>query len=262
MAEHVTVTIEHGIAQVVLDRPEVFNAMDSDVLYALARHMTALAADGAVRAVVITGAGRAFSSGADLKSVIQDAANAATMFYTLAPVLHQSIIEVRRMWKPVIAAVNGVAAGAGMSLALACDFRVMARSAVFRQAYTSWGLCIDGGGTYMLPRLVGLARAMEVAAFDRPISAEQALAWGLVTKVVDDDQVTEEAMAMARELAGRSLHSFGLVKQLITDSFDTPLEVQLERERLAVTACGTHPDGLEGMTAFVEKRKPVYDRQS
>jgi asparaginyl-tRNA synthetase len=120
-------------------------------------------------------------------------------FHALAAAYHQAIVEIRRMPKPVVAAVNGLAAGGGFSMALACDFRVMAKSAVFRQAYTSNGLSVDGGGTYTLPRLVGLAKAMEILTFDRPISAEQALAWGLVTEMVEDGQEVNRATGMVRE---------------------------------------------------------------
>jgi 2-(1,2-epoxy-1,2-dihydrophenyl)acetyl-CoA isomerase len=162
------------------------------------------------------------------------------------------------MKKPVVAAVNGVAAGGGFSLALACDFRVMEKSAILRQAYTSNGLCIDGGGTFTLPRLVGYARALEIAAFDAPISADQALSWGLVTKVVEDGQALVEATAMAQLLSRRALNSFAWTKKLITDSFNTSFEAQLELERAALEACADHPDGREGLTAFSEKRKPNY----
>ena len=135
------------------------------------------------------------------------------------------------MCKPVIAAINGVAAGGGFSLALACDFRVLARTATLRQAFTSNGLCIDAGGTFVLPRLVGLARALEIAAFDEPITAEQAFAWGLVNRVVEPGQELTEAHAMARDLAKRSLHSFGWSKRLLTNAFETSLESHLEKER-------------------------------
>ena len=158
----------------------------------------------------------------------------------------------------MLAAVNGVAAGGGFSLALACDFRVMEKSAVLRQAYTSNGLCIDGGGTFTLPRLVGYARALEIAAFDEPISADQALSWGLVTKVVEDGQALVEATAMAQLLARRALNSFAWSKKLITDAFNTSFESQLELERTALEACADHPDGREGLAAFSEKRKPKY----
>ena len=260
MSEQVLVTTENHVAQVVLNNPEAFNAFDGEMLYAMARHFTALAVDPSVRAVVVTGAGKVFSAGANLKSVISVPEKAHEVFHALASVLHQSIIEIRRMRKPVIAAVNGIAAGAGMSLALACDFRVMGKSSMLRQAYTSWGLCIDGGGTFMLPRLVGLARSLEIAAFDQPITAAQALEWGLATKVVDDADVVSAATAMAGELANRSNHSFGWVKQLFTNSFSNPLEVQLEQERAALVACGAHPDGQEGMTAFATKRQPAFNK--
>jgi 2-(1,2-epoxy-1,2-dihydrophenyl)acetyl-CoA isomerase len=134
----------------------------------------------------------------------------------------------------------------------------MARSAILKQAYTSNGLCIDGGGTNALPRLVGLARALEIAAFDRPISADQALAWGLATEVVEDGRALEAALRVASGLAGRSVHSFGWAKRLLWESFDTPLEVQLEHERTGLATCAAHPDGHEGLRAFVEKRAPSY----
>jgi len=185
-------------------------------------------------------------------------AGVGAAFHELAGHFHLAITEIRRMPKPVIAAVNGVAAGGGFSLALACDFRVMAKSAVLRQAYTSSGLCLDGGGTFNLPRLVGLARALEIAAFDQPIPAEQALAWGLATKVVDDGTALAAAIKMAEELAQKSLNAFGAAKELLTDSFDTSLETQIERERKALAACAEHPEGQEGLKAFSEKRKPRY----
>jgi 2-(1,2-epoxy-1,2-dihydrophenyl)acetyl-CoA isomerase len=169
-------------------------------------------------------------------------------------------MEIRRMRKPVVAAVNGVAAGGGFSLALACDFRVMAKSAVLRQAYTYYGLSIDGGGTFILPKLVGLARALEIAAFDRPISAELALKWGLVTGIVEDGQALEEATKLAQELAQGPVHSFGYSKRLFMDSFSNSFEAHLEFERVALSSCAGHAEGEEGITAFIEKRKPVFNR--
>jgi 2-(1,2-epoxy-1,2-dihydrophenyl)acetyl-CoA isomerase len=183
---------------------------------------------------------------------------AGTGFHVLAGRFHAAVTEIRRMPKAVIAALNGIAAGGGFSLALACDFRVMAKTAVLRQGYSSSGLSLDGGGSYSLPRLVGLARALEIAAFDAPITADQALAWGLATKVSDD--VAQEAIAMAAELTARSVHAFGTAKRLLTDSFDTPFETQLENERRALAASGVHADGQEGMKAFTEKRKPQFRR--
>ncbi|MEM3593175.1 MAG: enoyl-CoA hydratase/isomerase family protein [Candidatus Jordarchaeaceae archaeon] len=258
MAELVKIRKEKDVAVVLLNRPEKFNALNHELLEKFEKHLVSLAADEEVRAVVISGEGKAFCAGGDLKGVLEYPRGIPAGFYEMAALFHQAILEIRRMRKPVIAAINGVAAGGGFSLALACDFRVMARSAVLRQAYTSSGLCIDGGCSFTLPRLVGLARALEIVAFDKPISSEQALAWGLVTKVVDDAQVLEEAIKMAHELAERSVNAFGMVKQLLTDSFNTPFETQIEREREGISSCGAHPDGREGIKAFVEKRKPVF----
>jgi 2-(1,2-epoxy-1,2-dihydrophenyl)acetyl-CoA isomerase len=258
MTEPIRVERSGEIAEVWLNRPQVYNALDFDLMEHFSRHMVSLAADSSVRGVVISGEGKAFCAGGDLKWALGWPEGATAAFHELAARLHLAILEIRRMPKPVIAAVNGIAAGAGFTLALACDFRVMARSAALRQAYTSSGLCIDGGGTFTLPRLVGLARALEIAAFDRPISSEQAEAWGLATRIVDDGRAMEEAVGMGRELAKASLNSFGWSKRLLTDSFDTSLETQLEWERTGLCACAAHPDGQEGLRAFSEKRKPLF----
>ena len=144
------------------------------------------------------------------------------------------------------------------SLALACDFRVIEKSAVMRQAYSSAGLCLDGGGSFSLPRLVGFTRALEIVAFDEPISSTRALDWGLVTKVAEDGKALEDAREMAGQLAQRSINSFAWSKKLITDSFDTSFETQLEKEREFLARCADHPNGREGVAAFLEKRKPTY----
>jgi 2-(1,2-epoxy-1,2-dihydrophenyl)acetyl-CoA isomerase len=260
MSDPVRASVCDEIATVMFTRPEVFNAFDLDTITILADHLINLAADNLVRAVVITGEGKAFCAGGDLRWAYGWPEGYAAAFHNLAARFHQSVLEIRRMKKPVIAAINGIAAGGGFSLALACDFRVMGKSAFLRQAYTSAGLAIDGGGTFTLPRLVGLARALEIAAFDRPISAEQALEWGLVTKVVDDDQVLAEASKMAEQLSQNALQSFGYAKQLLTDSFSNSFETHLELERAALRACAAHSNGKEGLAAFSEKRKPVFNR--
>jgi 2-(1,2-epoxy-1,2-dihydrophenyl)acetyl-CoA isomerase len=258
MSAFVEIKQQDGVAVAVLNRPESFNAFDCLMASQLASHLTALASDLRVRAVVITGNGKAFCAGGDLKWALECSDEPAAAFHVLAGQLHLAILEIRRMHKPVVAAINGAAAGGGFSLALACDFRVIESSAVLRQAYTSRGLCIDGGGTFTLPRLVGYARALEIAAFDEPISATRALDWGLVTKVVEDGLALSEACAMARQIASGSLSSFGWAKKLINDSFDTSFETQIENERAALEACANHADGLEGLKAFFEKRKPKF----
>ncbi|GAB4341145.1 MAG: 2-(1,2-epoxy-1,2-dihydrophenyl)acetyl-CoA isomerase PaaG [Candidatus Abyssubacteria bacterium] len=224
-----------------------------------AKHLTAVAWDDSILGVVVTGEGKAFCAGGDLRWALAHRGGPAIAFHELSAQYHQAIMEIRRMRKPVIAAINGVAAGGGFSLAMACDLRVMAKSAVMKQAYTSAGLCIDGGGTYSLPRLVGLARAMEIVAFDKPISSEHALAWGLATKLTEDGRALEESMGMARELTQSSVNSFGWCKELLMDSFNTAFEAQLERERLGLSLCASHADGREGLQAFSEKRTPAFN---
>ncbi len=258
MTDSVKITHDAEIACVMLNRPQAYNAIDRDLVAALAAQLSTLAVDPEVRGVVISGAGQAFCAGGDLKYFLGSTNGPARTIHEVAGSFHQAVIEIRRMDKPVIAAVNGVAAGGGFSLALACDFRVMAESATLKQAYTSAGLSLDGGGSFTLPRLVGLARALEIIAFDRPIPAPQTLEWGLATRIVPDAEVLTAAMSMAHELAKRSLNSFGWAKRLLTDSFDSPFETHLERERRGLATCVAHPDGQEGLQAFMEKRQPVF----
>lgn len=260
MSEPAKVILCGETATVVINRPKAYNAFDLDAISALAEHLVNLAADETIRALVITGEGKAFCAGGDLRWAMSWPHGPASAFHNLAARYHQAILEIRRMPKPVVAAINGIAAGGGFSLALACDFRVMEKSALMRQVYTSNGLSIDGGGTFTLPRLVGLARAMEICAFDKPISADQALKWGLVTKVVPDGRALEDAILMATDLSQRALESFRYAKQLLTDSFCNSFEEHLERERAALRSCAAHPDGQEGMHAFLEKRRPEFNR--
>ena len=258
MDKVVKLEVIEGIARVTLNRPKAFNSFSLDIIQYLAERLIELAMDKLVVGVIITGEGKAFSTGADLKWLSNFGKSYGEALHELSARYHQAILEIRRMPKPVVAAINGIAAGGGFSMAIACDFRVMEASAVFRQAYTSNGLSIDGGGTFNLPRLVGIAKAMEIAAFDRPISAEQALSWGLITEVVEDGQAVERAIELFEEMKSGPLSSFAASKKLMTDSFNTSLETQLEKEREALSWCADHPNGREGIAAFLEKRKPLY----
>ena len=258
MSRSVEIEMDREIACLLLNRPEVFNALNMDMAECLATHLIRLAMNEKVRGIVVSGRGRAFCAGGDLKWALAFPQGPSSAFHELAGRFHQAILEIRRMSKPVIAAINGVAAGGGFSLALACDFRVISKAALLRQAYTSSGLSIDGGGTFTLPRLVGLAKALEIAAFDKPISSDQALSWGLVTKVVEEGAAMEEAFKMAHELSRNSLNSFGWSKQLLTDSFNSSFEAHIERERWGLSQCAIHPDGREGLSAFIEKRRPTF----
>jgi 2-(1,2-epoxy-1,2-dihydrophenyl)acetyl-CoA isomerase len=236
----------------------VYNALNLDVVKILGETLSAAATDPSIEGVLLTGKGKAFCAGGDLTWISQQIEDAGSVLYRLAPQFHLSIIEIRRMEKPVVAAINGIAAGGGFSLALACDFRVMGQSATLRQAYTSSGLSIDGGGSFALPRLVGLARAMEIMAFDKPITSDQALQWGLVTKVVPDKEIIVGARALLNDLTRTALHSFAWSKKLMNASFHNTLETQLELERQGISDCASHPNGQEGIQAFVEKRKPAF----
>jgi 2-(1,2-epoxy-1,2-dihydrophenyl)acetyl-CoA isomerase len=246
------------ILEIVLNRPEAYNALNLDVMVMLSDALASAATNESIKGVMLTGNGKAFCSGGDLKWISQQAVDAGSMLHRLAPQFHIAITEIRRMGKPVVAAINGIAAGGGFSLALACDFRVMAESAILRQGYTSNGLSIDGGGTFALPRLVGLARALEIAAFDQPLSSAKALEWGLVTQVVPDSEVQKEALSMLHRLAKSALHSFAWSKRLLTESFANTLETQLELEHQGISDCARHPNGREGIKAFLEKRKPTF----
>jgi len=247
-----------GTAILTLNRPETYNAFGLEMAGLLAEILIGLAVDRNVSGVVISGKGKAFCAGGDLRWISQCGERHGPAFHELAARYHQAIMEIRRMPKPVVAAINGLAAGGGFSMALASDFRIMETSAILRQAYTSNGLSIDGGGTYSLPRLVGLAKALEIAAFDPPIDAEKALSWGLVTEVVEDGNALSRAIQMIQDIQRRSLSSFAASKKLLTDSFNTPFESQLEKERNILAWAADQPAGREGIAAFLEKRKPLF----
>lgn len=259
MDETVKLEVTDEIARITFNRPKSFNAFNLEMVQFLAERLIELSKDPGVMGVVMTGEGKAFCAGGDLKWVADYGKTYGECFHELAARYHQAILEIRRMPKPVVAAINGLAAGGGFSMALACDFRVMEASAILRQGYTSNGLCIDGGGTFTLPRLVGLSKAMEIAGFDRPIASEQALSWGLVTEVVEEGQSMKRAIELVEEMKRWSLSSFAATKRLINDSFHTSFETQLEKESEALSWCADQPNGREGIEAFLEKRKPVYN---
>jgi len=259
MNESLKLALDEGIARLTLNRPEFYNAFDLRTVRTMTERLIELAGDPQVVGVVVTGEGKAFCTGGDLKWVSTFGRSYGEAFHALAASYHQTILEIRRMPKPVVAAINGLAAGGGFSLALACDFRVMETSAQLRQAYTSKGLSIDGGGTFTLPRIVGTARALEIAAFDPPISSSQAQSWGLVTEVVEDGHALEKAVELVERINNGPLSSSAISKRLFNESFNPPLETQLENERAALSWCADHPNGHEGIAAFVEKRRPLFD---
>jgi 2-(1,2-epoxy-1,2-dihydrophenyl)acetyl-CoA isomerase len=249
-----------GTAVVTLHRASRYNAFDLEMVQQLEETFLSLSLDPDTVGVVVTGDGKAFCAGGDLQWAHNYPAELPQAFRELAAHFHQAILEIRRMPKPVVAAVNGMAAGGGFSLALACDFRIVEASAVLRQAYTSSGLSMDGGGTHALVRMVGLARAMEIAALDRPLGSDEAKRLGLATEVVPDGEGVRRAIGWVAEMRQRSLTSFAASKRLLTDSYDTCLEAQLERERDHLSWCADQPNGREGIRAFLEKRPPVFNK--
>jgi len=257
----VLLNVEDGVATITLNRPEVLNALDLPMAEALVRAVQACVEDDGVRTVILTGAGRGFCAGGDMKAAwehIQAGGDPGHFFRDLTVPLHRAITDIRLMEKPVIAAINGAAGGAGMSLAAACDLRLAAEGAKFKQAYTSIGLVPDGGWTAIVPQIIGAARAVELLLLDPALDARQALALGLVHEVIPDDRLAERAREVATRLAHGPTTAFGGAKALVNAALFPLLEVQLERERQRIIAQGGTTDFLEGLSAFVEKRRPHF----
>ncbi|UCG33230.1 MAG: enoyl-CoA hydratase/isomerase family protein [Phycisphaerales bacterium] len=249
-----------AVRKIILNRPDVLNAFNADLLESLGRAVRDADKDEAVRCVLITGAGRAFCSGQDVADLVNGLERGEPV--DLEKVLHERynpiVTRIREMKKPVIAAVNGAAAGAGWSLALACDLRIAAESAVFLQAFINIGAVPDAGSTYMLPRLVGMARAAELCFTGRKVSAAEALQLGLVNRVVPNEQLADEAMQLARELAARPTRTIGWCKRALDEAWTEDFDDQLEREaKLQGKAIRTE-DYAEGIRAFIEKRPAQF----
>lgn len=257
-----TVNVERieDIAIVHLCRPEVFNAINLELATDLRRELFAVWNDRSVRAVIITGEGRAFCGGGDLRSLQENSGEgeSGAVFYDVAGLFHESITAIRRMSKAVIASINGPAAGGGFSIAAACDYRVISEDAFMQLAYTSHGLSIDGGGTFTLPRLIGHANAMKVALFDDRMAPADCLEIGLVHEIAAAEKLDELALALARRFANMPVEVIGRTKRLFNRSFERSLEQQLEAERTELARAANHAEGIEGMASFLEKRKPDY----
>lgn len=251
--------VADGVATITLNRPDKLNAFNEAMHGELAAALDRIEADQSVRALLITGAGRAFSAGQDLGDRVMGEGDAPPdLGDTLERLYNPLIRRICRLERPVVAAVNGVAAGAGANLALNCDIVLAARSARFIQAFCKLGLVPDSGGTYVLPRLVGAARARALALLGEPLSAEQAEDWGLIWHVVDDDRLIEEATGLARHLASQPTRGLGLIKRALLASALNTLDEQLDLERDLQRAAGRTDDYREGVAAFMEKREPTF----
>jgi 2-(1,2-epoxy-1,2-dihydrophenyl)acetyl-CoA isomerase len=245
-----------GIATVTLDRPDALNALTIPLKEALIDAFRGFADDGDVRAIVLTGAGRAFCAGQDLKERLEP--GAPPLDVELRERYNPLVRALRAAPQPVIAAVNGVAAGAGASIAFACDLRIAADTARFVLAFGQIGLIPDSGATWTLQRLVGASRAAEIALLNEPLAAEEAARIGLVTRVVPAEELQAEARALAGRLAALSPVALARTKRALQAAAASSFEEALELEAELQGEAGAHPDHAEGIAAFVEKRPPRF----
>ena len=252
MAE-VEVTREGAVQTITLNRPEVFNAFNR-ALHAALRGALREARDPEVRAVVVTGAGRGFCSGQDLKEFSET----GDVSDSLRATYHPNVLAIRALEKPVIAAVNGACAGAGLSLACACDIRIAADAASFVPGFVGIGLVPDAGGTFFINRLLGPARAFEWMSSNRKLGAAEAQAWGLVSEVVETAALPARAAELAAHYASMPTRAIGMTKRLFDHAGTATLEEQLELEAQLQAAATQGDDFREGVTAFLEKRPPLF----
>ncbi|MFD1626975.1 2-(1,2-epoxy-1,2-dihydrophenyl)acetyl-CoA isomerase PaaG [Azospirillum griseum] len=255
----ILLTIADGVATITLNRPDRLNsftaAMHADLRAALDR----VEGDATVRCLLLTGAGRGFCAGQDLSDrAVAPGAAPPDLGESIETNYNPLVRRLRALPMPVVCAVNGVAAGAGANLALACDIVLAARSASFIQAFCKIGLLPDSGGTWTLPRLVGHARAMGLAMLGDKVTATQAEAWGMIWKAVDDDALAGEALALARHLATQPTKGLALIKRALNASSTNDLDAQLDLERDLQREAGRSEDYREGVAAFVGKRAPSF----
>lgn len=262
----VKVDMDGDVAILTLNDPKALNAVSPDMLEGLADALEWIdTPDNGVRCVVMTGEGRGFCAGANLaggrpgerpgeqrSNAQPDAGQALEQKY------HPILRKIRKLKMPFITAVNGPAAGVGMSFALMGDMVLAAKSSYFLQAFRRIGLVPDGGSTYLLPRLIGVARAKELSLLGEKLPADTALSWGLINRVYDDDALVSEAMAMAKELASGPTRTLGLIREAYADSFDNTYEEQLDKERWLQREAGRTEDFKEGVKAFLEKRPAAF----
>jgi 2-(1,2-epoxy-1,2-dihydrophenyl)acetyl-CoA isomerase len=259
--ETILLQIEDGVAEVTLNRPERLNAWNEQFGEELREVILKDVADPSVRAVLITGAGRGFSSGADLKDMLERAASGGQVpdvGKLLRERYHPIITGIRELPKPVVAAVNGPAVGIGCSLALACDLIWAAESAVFGLAFVNIGLVPDGGSTFLVPAAVGKARALEMALLGQPVPSAQALEWGLINRVAPDAKLMQETRSLARKLATGPTLSYANSKRALNNSVLQIMSEQLELEADIQSEMARTSDFTEGVQAFVEKRDPRF----
>jgi 2-(1,2-epoxy-1,2-dihydrophenyl)acetyl-CoA isomerase len=255
--------VSDGVATVTLNRPDVLNSFNAEMRRELTGAFAAVEADVAIRAVVLTAAGRGFCAGQDLRERMSayEGGQAPVLGETLRQEYNPLILAMRRLPKPIVGAINGVAAGAGCSLALACDLRVASDGASFLQAFVKIGLVPDSGSSFFLPRLIGMARAAEMMFLAEPVPAARALELGLVNRVVAPEQLLPTARELARTLAGLPTKAIGQAKRQLNLALSAGLEAVLEEEAAGQAMASQTADHLEGVQAFLEKRPAQFTGQ-
>jgi 2-(1,2-epoxy-1,2-dihydrophenyl)acetyl-CoA isomerase len=257
--EHIIFEKQGAIARLTLNRPDAANGLDSLMASELKQAAQLCSGDPELKVVVLSASGRFFCAGGDIKEMMSHGDEVGEAVKSLADDLHSAISILSRMQAALIVAVNGVAAGAGFSLALIGDIVLAAESSSFTMAYTRAGLCPDGSSSYFLPRLVGLRKAQELMLTNRTLSAQEACTLGMVTRVVTDDDLAAQAEQVASDLANSARLSTAYVKKLLLASPGNDLEAQMELEGQLVSRCAASPDGREGIQAFVDKRQPEFE---
>ena len=248
-----------GVARITLNRPDVLNSFDKAMALRLQEVLAEVAADSSLRAIYLTGAGRAFCAGQDLaEAVAREGRGVVDFAEHLRRTYNPVVRAIRAMPKPVVCGVNGAAAGAGANIALACDLVIATAEAKFIQAFINIGLVPDSGGSFFLPRLVGTARATALMMLGQPLSATEAAEMGLIYKVVPAGTLEEGGYKVARQLACQPTQALALIKKLLSATGNNTLEEQLELEAECQAAAGKSADYTEGVRAFLEKRKPAF----
>lgn len=250
---------EGNALTITLNRPDVFNAFNDEQSYELQDALKAAKKDEEVRVVILTGAGKAFCSGQDLKAIA--GAEKRSFIESLHKRYNPIIREMRNMPKPIICKLNGVAAGAGCSLALASDFIIASENASLIEVFINVGLVLDSGSSFFLPRLVGSARAFELSTMGTKVTATQALEWGMINRCVTPDKLDEETKIISDYYANAPTKAIGLMKKMLNKSFNSDLETMLEYEAYCQETAGSSADNKEGVAAFNEKRKPQFRGQ-
>lgn len=254
--ETILLNIENGIATLTLNRPDVFNAFNEQLSADVNDALKKTAKDKSIRVLVITGAGKAFCSGQDLKSIASN--KNRSLSDSLYKRYNPMIKAIRNLAIPVICKLNGVAAGAGCSLALACDMIVASENASLIEVFVNVGLVLDSGSSYFLPRLIGSARAFELATLGSKVNAQQAADWGMINRVVKPEDLDEEVNKLAQQYASAPTKAIGLMKKMLNKSITSDLDSMLEYEAYCQEIAGRSEDYKEGVLAFNEKRRPAF----